>query len=77
MRSRLRSKLGSKSFNDLDDSGHYSTASTKRSGASARSHPHHRTLRSSFSSFGGLLGSMGGSSGVGAQVGWCFGRISS
>eukprot|EP00903_Cladosiphon_okamuranus_P017968 g16531.t2 len=56
----MRSKLGSKSFNDLDDSGHYSISSSKRSGAVAP--PHHRTLRSSFSSFGGLLGSMGGSS---------------
>eukprot|EP00752_Nemacystus_decipiens_P006334 g5710.t1 len=65
MRSSLRSKLGSKSFNDLDDSEHYSAASSKRSGSSA---PHHRALRSSFSSFGGLLGSMGGSSsGVGVQ----------
>lgn len=66
MRRSMRTKLGSKSFNDLDDSGHL-TSPGKRSARFSSSDGTsygHRTIRSSLS-FGGLLGSMGGSSSVG------------
>ncbi|CAM9817371.1 unnamed protein product, partial [Ectocarpus sp. 12 AP-2014] len=66
MRRSMRAKLGSKSFNDLDDSVHLTSPgkrSTRFSSSEGTTYGH-RTVRSSLS-FGGLLGSMGGSSSVG------------
>ncbi|CAN0153794.1 unnamed protein product, partial [Ectocarpus fasciculatus] len=66
MRRSMRTKLGSKSFNDLDDSGHVTSPGKRSARFSSSEGPAygHRTVRSSLS-FGGLLGSMGGSSSVG------------
>ncbi|CBN74869.1 hypothetical protein Esi_0056_0039 [Ectocarpus siliculosus] len=66
MRRSMRAKLGSKSFNDLDDSVHLISPGKRsaRFSSSEGTTYGHRAVRSSLS-FGGLLGSMGGSSSVG------------
>eukprot|EP00904_Undaria_pinnatifida_P008772 jgi/Undpi1/5024/HiC_scaffold_19.g08376.m1 len=60
-RSSLRSKIGSKSFNDLDDSGHFTSSSSKQGGGGGGGWAQRRrTFRSSsISSFRGMMESTG------------------
>lgn len=69
----MRSKLGSKSFNDLDDSEQFtpSSSATAAAAAAAAKAGSVRGLRSSMS-FHGLLGSNGDSAGGQVRAfSWC------